>query len=718
MLGARPAALLGRDIVEVLGGERSLQLRQQVENEPPLLRPVHICTMLAPRGGALLDVIAHRNSQGSIIVEFERHDGPQPDDAMAAVQMMIRGLQRAEDTGQLCRAAASVVRGITGYDRVMVYQFLPDGSGAVVAEARDPQADSFLGLHYPPSDIPAQARALYLANWIRTIPDSRYAPMKLVSARGRRTGPALDLSHAVSRSVSPIHRQYLVNMGVAASLSLSLVVQGQLWGLIACHHSVPRFVPHRLRFTCELFAEVASAQLEIRSSAAHFAARVLSTRVHEALVLRMSQSADLASALLGARADLLDFIPAGGVVLWSEGKFHGFGTTPSMAQVRALVGWLAETRHDGVFHTDCLARLYPPARAYAAIASGVLALAVSRTPQDYALWFRPEQVSTVDWAGDPAKQGVRMPEGEVLTPRKSFAVWREVVHDHAAPWLETEIEAAHRLRVSILEVVLRQMDLLAREREASRVKQAKLSRALDLRVTQWQSTARALRRESERRAVVEAELGEVLRQTVSDQENLRKRIARELHDTLGQSLTLLQLGIEGLAKTASEGQEPKLAAVKRLAMEAAHDVHRLAWEVRPSVLDDLGIGRAIRALLESWSEGSGLEFDLELPGQERRLPPEVETTLYRVLQEALTNVVRHARASRVGVILSYTDQQAAMIVEDDGMGLGQGGTQAEGSASNRLGLLGIRERLALVGGTLEVEGHAGSGTTLFVRIAL
>jgi light-regulated signal transduction histidine kinase (bacteriophytochrome) len=230
MLGARPAALLGRDIVEVLGGERSLQLRQQVENEPPLLRPVHICTMLAPRGGALLDVIAHRNSQGSIIVEFERHDGPQPDDAMAAVQMMIRGLQRAEDTGQLCRAAASVVRGITGYDRVMVYQFLPDGSGAVVAEARDPQADSFLGLHYPPSDIPAQARALYLANWIRTIPDSRYAPMKLVSARGRRTGPALDLSHAVSRSVSPIHRQYLVNMGVAASLSLSLVVQGQLLG--------------------------------------------------------------------------------------------------------------------------------------------------------------------------------------------------------------------------------------------------------------------------------------------------------------------------------------------------------------------------------------------------------------------------------------------------------------------------------------------------------
>ena len=271
----------------------------------------------------------------------------------------------------------------------------------------------------------------------------------------------------------------------------------------------------------------------------------------------------------------------------------------------------------------------------------------------------------------------------------------------------------------LLEVVLRRIDQIARERETVREQQEKLARELDLRLEELQVIAAALRQETERRAVLEAELSEVLRRTVADQEAERLRIARELHDTLGQSLTLLQLGLEvlgGLPADSTAFQE-RLAALKSLAAELGRDLNRLAWEVRPTALDDLGIETAIRNLLETWSERSAIPFDLHMTLADKRLSSEIETTLYRVLQEALTNVVRHADATRVGVVLGATDELVTMIIEDDGQGFF---TDADlgNLPPKRLGLLGIRERVALVGGLLEVESSPGEGTTVFVRIPL
>jgi light-regulated signal transduction histidine kinase (bacteriophytochrome)/anti-sigma regulatory factor (Ser/Thr protein kinase) len=609
---------------------------------------------------------------------------------------------------------------VTGYDRVMVYRFAADGSGAVVAEACGDGMGSFFGLNFPASDIPRQARELYLKNWIRQIPDARYVPLPICPPLNPLTGKPLDLSHSILRSVSPVHRQYLTNIGVVGSMSLSLLSGGQLWGLIVCHHYTPRYPQHRLREACELFAEMTSWHLQMRLVEIDLEAQLHTTRIHKELLERMNREADLADGLIRFRPNLLDFVPASGVGLWIEGRFSAIGATPTQAQVEALVSWLNMTDKEGVFQTDCLPAVYAPAGQFPELASGLLSLSVSRTPRDYVLWFRPEISQMVSWAGSPDKAAEAGMEGAPLTPRHSFAVGQREVRLHAHPWLPAEIAAAHRLRLSLLEMTLRRVDQTAREREALRRQQDQLTQELDRRLGDWQRTAEALKRETERRAVLEAELSQVLRRTVADQEAERLRIARELHDTLGQSLTLLQLGLQGLSQTTAGTAEfaADLASLKTLAAGFGRDLNRLAWEIRPTALDDLGIQTAIRNLLETWSERSGIAFDLHLTLNDERLSQEIETTLYRVLQEALTNVVRHADATRVGVVLNSSEKLVTMIIEDDGHGFFSDNTDLGNLPPKRLGLLGIRERVALVDGSLEVESSPGSGTTMFVRIPL
>lgn len=717
LLGAAPSELLGRVIDDLLTATETGRLRDLLASGRPMTRPVLAFTLPASPTRPTLDAIAHR-SGASLVLEFEPRPDRGPLDALALVHGMLRQVQQSATVQSFCEAMAAEVRAVCGFDRVMVYRFLPDHAGAVIAEAKDERIEPFLGLHYPASDIPSQARALYLANWLRMIPDARYAPAAITPVLSPLDGRPLDLGQSVLRSVSPVHREYLSNMGVVASMSLSIILRGRLWGLVVCHHLSPRFLPHRLRLCCEMFAEVVSSQLELKVAAEDFAARLHAKRIHEEIVRRMSQSPGLAEGLLGFQTSLMEFIPSAGVGLWIEGRFTGLGETPDAAEVEALVAWLNVTADEGVFHTDQLPLLYPPARAFRDVASGILVLSVSRLPRDYVMWFRPEVIRTVTWGGNPDKPVSTVPDDERLTPRTSFAAWKQSVRMHSSPWLEADVDAAHRLLLSVLEVVLQRIDQVARERETARLRQEQLMQELDRRLTLWRSTAKALKLETERRAILEAELSQVLRRTVSDQEAERLRIARELHDTLGQSLTLLQLGLQGLARAPPDGGEiqQRVAALSTLATELGSQVNRLAWEIRPTALDDLGIQTAIRNLLETWGESSGVRCDLHLTLDDRRLPLAVETTLYRVLQEALTNVVRHAEAASVGIILGVAGRHVTMIIEDDGRGFSPDGSDGAPPTARRLGLLGIRERLALVDGSLEIESSPGKGTTLFVRI--
>jgi chemotaxis family two-component system sensor kinase Cph1 len=404
-----PIGLLGAPASDIMAPAQQDRLQALLDGRRSLVRPVFAFTMARDKRSRT-DILAHL-SDGLLVLEFEPRRPPVVEDLLGLVQGMVHHVQRPGSLQAFFDTVATEVRELTGFDRVMVYRFSPDDSGEVVAEARGEGIESFFGLNFPAGDIPQQARALYVRNWTRHIPDARYSPLPIIPPLNPLTGRPLDLSHSVLRSVSPVHRQYLANMGVVASMSLSLLVRGRLWGLIACHNHAPRYLSQRLRDACGLFAEMTSSHLEMKLTEIDLAAQLQTTRIHEELVARMNQEADLAHGLIRFRPNLLDLIPAGGVGVWIEGRFSAIGSTPTLAQVKALVDWLNATDKDGVYPNDCLSAVYPPAREFADVAGGLLALSVSRTPRDYLLWFRPEISKTMSWAGSPAKRVEVGPEG-------------------------------------------------------------------------------------------------------------------------------------------------------------------------------------------------------------------------------------------------------------------------------------------------------------------
>lgn len=716
LLGLSISELLGRPLSDFFLADRLSSLELLLDAGGTLPKPVHVFSIARDNNVIVTDVTVHMSS-GFLILELEPQDDHEPGDCLGIVQSMVRDIQAANSVQEFCHLLAEEVRSVSGFDRVMIYRFLQDGSGVVDAEARKSDLGSYLGLHYPASDIPRQAKQLYLRNWIRLIPDARYTPAPLVSMTG---STHIDLSQSMLRSVSPIHLEYLANMGVIASMSLSIVIKGELWGLIACHHGEPLHLPYRLRVAFELFSQMASFLLEAKIAAEELSFRLHRKSVHDDLISRLSVHTDLADGLACSQPSLLDYIPADGVGVWVDDTFKGLGKAPSKDDVAKLVDWLNETVVDGIFNTDELPALYAPAEAYADLASGLLALSVSKTPRDYILWFRSEYVHTVTWAGNPDKAVESENHTIRLSPRKSFAAWQRQVRLKSRPWASVDLQTAQALRVSLLEVVLRRIGRLAQEREQARLRQEALLAELDERIKQWETTAQELKREGDRRAVVEAELSQILRRTVVEQEAERRRIARELHDSLGQYLTIMQLDLEGIARHADAGAEIKhrVEKLKALTADVGQEVNRLAWEIRPTALDDLGLQIAVQQFLEEWGETSQVKYDLHLNLSDRRLPAAVETALYRTLQEAVTNVVKHAEAAKVGVILEANSKEVRLIIEDNGKGFDWENLENLSSPTLRLGLLGIRERISLVGGTLEVESEVGHGTTLIVHVPL
>ena len=392
LLGADIAALLNGSLADRLPHADCAKLAGLNLSDGKLTRPHHIFSFRWD--GRLVDALAQASGD-ALLLELEPQLESDPDDSLGLVQDMIGHVQKARTPEACYETIVDAVRSETGFDRVMLYRFLEDGCGSVEAEARGDDVPSFLGLRYPASDIPRQARALYLQNWIRVIPDARYRPSPILRTTAQAATPPRDLSHSVLRSVSPIHLEYLANMGVVASMSLSIIIDGALWGLIACHHRSPRFPTYRRRVALELFAQMASFQLETKLEAEALGSRLRQKNISEELIAALSGEAELEAGLRRFQPRLLQYIQAAGVAIWADGKFNSAGNAIGSEERAGLVRWLNETTTQGVFHTDRLSDLYPPATAFADKASGILALSVSRTPRDYVIWLRPELVQTV-----------------------------------------------------------------------------------------------------------------------------------------------------------------------------------------------------------------------------------------------------------------------------------------------------------------------------------
>ena len=410
------------------------------------------------------DVAIHF-SQSMIIIEGEPSGPSGHDDIGITVRSMLMRQSQASSMQNFRLNAVRQIRAITGFDRVMLYRFDQDGAGEVVAESVVSKRESFLGLRYPATDIPKQARTLYVRNVLRVIADLEDPGSPVLPALDIN-GQPIDLSMSVLRSVSKVHIEYLVNMGVRASLSISVICEGRLWGLIACHHYAPLRPTLEQRTAAELFGRMFSMMLESREREESAAYEQRSRAITDRLMAVVAQDADLLHNPEWIGETISAAVPNDGVGVYLDGKVSLSGMAPDEAQFRALVRDLSSGAALQIVTTDCLQRVHPPAAAYAERAAGVLAIPISRKPRDYVMLFRGEQVRSVRWAGDPQKAMEEDANGVRLSPRKSFEAWRQLVQGVAEPFSSAEQRVAEAVRTSLLEVVL----LLAEGRESDQAK--------------------------------------------------------------------------------------------------------------------------------------------------------------------------------------------------------------------------------------------------------
>jgi light-regulated signal transduction histidine kinase (bacteriophytochrome) len=407
------------------------------------------------------DAIGHRSGQ-VIVLEFEETNGSGPgsfDDVYPQIRGFLDQLQSVEGIEDASLRAAKEVRKITGLDRALVYRFDYDWNGEVIAEDRNDRLPSYLGLRFPASDIPAQARELYRKNRLRLIASSDYKPIPILPAANPIDGSTLDLSLSVLRSVSPVHLQYMRNMETAASMSISLLRGDRLWGLISCHGAEPARVPYHVRNGCDFIGQVLSLQLAAMESAALADRRHDLRNVQRRLLSSMAAADHFIDGLTANPSDLLALAGAAGAAVIVEGSCKLVGETPSNEEVQSIVAWLSSQSKGDIYESSHLAAEMPEAETLKDTASGILAIAISQIHESFLIWFRPELLKTIAWGGDPTK---RIEPGSLqIHPRASFETWQETVRHQSAPWHEAEVDASAELRTAIVDIVLRKAEELA-----------------------------------------------------------------------------------------------------------------------------------------------------------------------------------------------------------------------------------------------------------------
>lgn len=464
-----PAALLQRSLAEVDPGLFQA-LRPCLDADTDPLRPLHF-----QRAGTGWAVFGCFNEQHLFVLECEPYvpEEEGPEQLFDQTAELVRHIERARTLQELCQRIAEQTKLLTGYDRVMIYRFDEQYNGRVFAESREPQLEPFLDLHYPHTDIPVQARELYLRNLMRMIPDVGYTPVPLLAPDEGHPVTPLDLSDSRLRSVSPIHIQYLKNMGVSATLTISVLLEGKLWGLITCHHYSPRHVNYLQRKAALLQAHFLSSQIKVREVAEEYAVHTV-VEAHLQQLLHSLQAEGDPVLRFQKQSSLLAVAGAEGAAVLQQGQLHLMGRTPGADRTRALLAWLA-TRPGLEFATSHLASHYPDAAKIAGEAAGVLYHKLGDGRSDAIVWFRPERERTINWAGNPHDAVKRSPTTHELTPRSSFALYREQVRGYSLPWLRPELAAAGRFAMALQHVV--HLAYLRAEEASQRVLNEQLMKA-------------------------------------------------------------------------------------------------------------------------------------------------------------------------------------------------------------------------------------------------
>jgi len=444
-----------RDLIEVIRAcldhsfEHVNPLNLAIANADGVVRPFNGVVHRAPTGEIVLELEPVEFASKSDFFQFYRH-----------IKVTLAKMQTTQNLTALCDLVVQEMRELTGFDRVMIYRFNEGGDGTVIAESKQDDLEPFLGMHYPDSDIPKQAKYLYTLNWLRLISDVSYQPIGLVSNSETR----LDMSYCGLRAVSPLHIEYLKNMGVVASMSVSLIQQQKLWGLIACHHHTPKLVPYEIRTVCEFLGQLMSTELATKENNEDLDYKLNLKIIQGQFVERLTKvtSSNFVEEIVSDHEALLNLTGAAGAAVCDGDDIILIGQTPNQGAIKTLIRWLSNLFKQDIFVTDSLSSLYPIAEEYKNVASGLLAMEISKIQSQYILWFSPEILQTVTWAGNPDKPNQIESDGSLtIFPRKSFEAWQQIVSGKSNHWLHCEVEAVIELRRAIIDIVLRQSGELA-----------------------------------------------------------------------------------------------------------------------------------------------------------------------------------------------------------------------------------------------------------------
>lgn len=611
------ASWVGRKLAALLGDTLADRLKVRPESEAWLGRWRGL-------NGLDYDVVARPNPAG-LVVELEQssqgsHLGVE---LISRLDAAAAALERATTVRASCERAASAFRDLTGFDRVMIYRFLDDASGQVLAESASAEMESFQNHHFPATDIPRQARALYVRNPVRVIPDSHYESLPLKPA----SDTPLDMSACALRSVSPVHVQYLRNMGVRASASVSIVIDGELWGLVACHSARPQILPLELRTAATNLARTLARQIKAKSDAELYRDRARLRQAEQELMGRVRLDRPLEESLADQSRDLADLVDADGVAVVSPDAIARFGVAPPEPAIRALAAWVAEQPSLRPLATHALGRLHPPAQPWAADASGLLALHLPGERPLTLLWFRAEIEETVRWAGNPSTAVKQGPAGQ-LTPRASFEAWSETVRGRSRRWTPAEIESAGRLRTALLDVLA-----VGQLRRLNRTLQASLSER-DLRL---------------------------------EQQNF---LIREVNHRVQNSLTLVSSFLALQARHAEPASAEQLIEARRR-VRAVGMVHSRLYKAETGSTVDLG--RYFAELIEDLGGSMGADWTAVLATDLAPVRMEAgrAVTVGLILTELVINAQKYAYGGHPGPIRIVLEEQPAdfrLVVEDRGRG--------------------------------------------------
>ena len=678
-----PETLLGQPLDTLLGADNARTVQQIASQLNFIDAPALHVTL----NGSEFEGLLHRH-QGVLVLEFEpRYEHFQPKSVNGRASnlgKMLQRLQSAKTLQALYEISVSEIQAMTGYDRVLIYRFEEEGHGQVIAEASAPSMELFNGLFFPASDIPEQARELYRTNWLRIIPNADYEPVPLLPKLHPDTGKPLDLSFSTLRSVSPIHCQYMKNMGVLSSMSISLMKGDKLWGLISCGNREPLHVPNDLRTTCQTIGQVLSLQISAMEALDISRQREEKVEALDTLNQAMSASADTVfDGLAQCPQVLMDLVLAGGVAIIEGQQLHRYGNCPEPAQIRALHKWLQDTGQP-VFASHHLSAVYPPAADYQPVASGVLAMSLPKPVDNGVLWFRPEVKENIQWSGDPQKPLAleKSDAGLRLRPRTSFEIWKVEMAGISTKWSSGDRFAANDLRRSALENDLARQVL--REQQAVRARDelvAVVSHDLRNPMT-----------------VISMLCGMMQKAFSSDGAHTSRRISSAI-DTMQQAAARMNVLLEDLLDTSK--------------IEAGR------YTVKPVPLDVSQILEEAYALLAPLAQEKGvdLSFNAE-PGLQINADPE---RLFQVLSNLIGNAIKFTpRQGKIGISAMSNGEEIVFAVRDSGEGIAPDQlphvfdrywTLTENNPTGSgLGLYITQGIVKAHGGRIEAESELGRGS--------